>query len=585
MVRQGAGGVDKSKPTDLIVAQFAHFTTREGDPNLHTHCVCMNVAGAPKSGGSSRYAAVHLTIDPEKLYVWQHTVGAAYRSALAERLALEGLTPRPAGRGQWELSGLPQSLLETFSKRSHQIVALVGRDASAARKQVAALQTRRGKEDVPTGVELEQRWQEELRGTGIDPWHAARHPEADRAMGHGQEVERDVVLDPPEIAGLGPIAMAASDLLRHESVIDRQRLLEGALINAALQKLGPAHVYSELARLEADGELLRLSNTCWTTPAVAACEAAMLRAADRPQERDWFTTDALAGALERAAHLTLEQREAVRLAARSDGVSIIEAGAGTGKTTLARALVDAAQQSGLRVIGLAPSWVAADELARSTGIGAAAIARWRHDYANGVAHVLDASTVIVVDEAGMTGTRDMSAILTTAREAGAKVVLIGDRRQLASVPGASALKAVSEVIQRGAVLDGVRRQTVEWQRAASVVMARGDAEGGLRAYANQDRLEFVAGEKSAQERVISIFEACNFQDLTGQRINKVMNTMKFIENHITVMMDIWGGVDAIKAHAPPIVDEREGDDKLLNGPKLDGDDGHASQNDIDALFD
>jgi chemotaxis protein CheZ len=88
-----------------------------------------------------------------------------------------------------------------------------------------------------------------------------------------------------------------------------------------------------------------------------------------------------------------------------------------------------------------------------------------------------------------------------------------------------------------------------------------------------------------QERVVSIFEACNFQDLTGQRINKVMTTMKFIENHINAMMDIWGGVDAIKAHAPAIVDDREGDAKLLNGPKLDGDAGHASQNDIDALDD
>ena len=45
-----------------------------------------------------------------------------------------------------------------------------------------------------------------------------------------------------------------------------------------------------------------------------------------------------------------------------------------------------------------------------------------------------------------------------------------------------------------------------------------------------------------------------------------------------------GGVDAIKAHVPPIVDTREGDDKLLNGPKLDGDIGHASQDDIDAMF-
>src|SRR5205085_2843213 len=88
-----------------------------------------------------------------------------------------------------------------------------------------------------------------------------------------------------------------------------------------------------------------------------------------------------------------------------------------------------------------------------------------------------------------------------------------------------------------------------------------------------------------QERVVAIFEACNFQDLTGQRISKVMTTMKFIENHINVMMDIWGGVDAIKSHAPPIVDTREGDARLLNGPKLEGDVGHASQDDIDALFD
>lgn len=88
-----------------------------------------------------------------------------------------------------------------------------------------------------------------------------------------------------------------------------------------------------------------------------------------------------------------------------------------------------------------------------------------------------------------------------------------------------------------------------------------------------------------QDRVVSIFEACNFQDLTGQRISKVMTTMRFIEHHINVMMDIWGGVDSIKAHAPPVLDEREGDARLLNGPRLrDDDDGHASQDDIDAMF-
>ena len=88
-----------------------------------------------------------------------------------------------------------------------------------------------------------------------------------------------------------------------------------------------------------------------------------------------------------------------------------------------------------------------------------------------------------------------------------------------------------------------------------------------------------------QERVGAIFEACNFQDLTGQRISKVRTTMKFIEHHINVMMDIWGGVDAIKVHAPAIIDTRVGDARLLNGPKGLDDEGHVSQDDIDALFD
>jgi chemotaxis protein CheZ len=63
-----------------------------------------------------------------------------------------------------------------------------------------------------------------------------------------------------------------------------------------------------------------------------------------------------------------------------------------------------------------------------------------------------------------------------------------------------------------------------------------------------------------------------------------MATMKFIEHHITVMMDIWGGIDAIKAHAPGARDDRIGDARLLNGPKLPGETGHASQDDIDAMF-
>jgi chemotaxis protein CheZ len=132
----------------------------------------------------------------------------------------------------------------------------------------------------------------------------------------------------------------------------------------------------------------------------------------------------------------------------------------------------------------------------------------------------------------------------------------------------------------GAVVGGTEEATQQILEAAESI---DQAASALSKVNSPDQQKILSEEIS--ERVVSIFEACNFQDLTGQRISKVMTTMKFIENHINAMMEIWGGVDAIKAHAPPIVDDREGDAKLLNGPKLDGDAGHASQNDIDALFD
>jgi len=88
-----------------------------------------------------------------------------------------------------------------------------------------------------------------------------------------------------------------------------------------------------------------------------------------------------------------------------------------------------------------------------------------------------------------------------------------------------------------------------------------------------------------QDRVIKIFEACNFQDLTGQRITKVVSTLTFIETHILRMMEIWGGLDAFKDIEAEKMSRPDGDAGLVNGPKIKGEAGHASQDDIDALFD
>ncbi|WP_296587795.1 protein phosphatase CheZ [Roseibium sp.] len=87
-----------------------------------------------------------------------------------------------------------------------------------------------------------------------------------------------------------------------------------------------------------------------------------------------------------------------------------------------------------------------------------------------------------------------------------------------------------------------------------------------------------------QDKVINIFEACNFQDLTGQRITKVVATLRFVEDRIVQMMDIWGGIETFKDIEVEERDLKEGDAALLNGPSLESDVDVATQDDIDALF-
>jgi chemotaxis protein CheZ len=80
-----------------------------------------------------------------------------------------------------------------------------------------------------------------------------------------------------------------------------------------------------------------------------------------------------------------------------------------------------------------------------------------------------------------------------------------------------------------------------------------------------------------QEHVVRVYEACNFQDLTGQRIGKVIATLGLVEERLTEAVAHGKGPGGASAAPAPARD-------LVNGPKLDGDAGHASQHDIDALF-
>jgi chemotaxis protein CheZ len=131
----------------------------------------------------------------------------------------------------------------------------------------------------------------------------------------------------------------------------------------------------------------------------------------------------------------------------------------------------------------------------------------------------------------------------------------------------------------GAIVEGTEQATENILQAAEVI--DNNAANLVAA------LKHEADHNSAldvQDQVIRIFEACNFQDLTGQRISKVVTAFGFIEERVTRMMEIWGGLESFRDIEPEASCARDEHEELLNGPALEDDENIASQDDVDALF-
>ena len=131
-----------------------------------------------------------------------------------------------------------------------------------------------------------------------------------------------------------------------------------------------------------------------------------------------------------------------------------------------------------------------------------------------------------------------------------------------------------------AIVDGTEQATETILASAELIdQQAGDLAAVVKSQTSSDMVGDI------QDQVVQIFEACNFQDLTGQRITKVVNTFRFVEEHVGIMMDIWGGLESFQDLEPLDVPGPGGKDGLLHGPALEDEEGVASQDDIDALFD
>ncbi|WP_316173102.1 MULTISPECIES: Ti-type conjugative transfer relaxase TraA [unclassified Bradyrhizobium] len=305
--------------------------------------------------------------------------------------------------------------------------------------------------------------------------------EADRAEMH-REIARGngarIVADPS--LGLDAITQQQSTLTRRDLAKFAHRHSDGLdQFNAVMGAMQGAPDLVELGK-DSRGE------DRFTTRAMIEAEQRLHRAAElmadreRHEVRDADRQAALARAEACGLVLSGEQAEALAQVTGGRGLSVVVGHAGTGKSAMLGVAREAWEAAGFEVRGVALSGIAAENLESGSGIASRTIASLEHGWEQG-RDLLKSGDVLVIDEAGMVGTRQLERVMSHAAEAGAKVVLVGDPQQLQAIEAGAAFRSIHER-HGGAEIGEVRRQLEDWQRDATRDLATGKVGHALGAY-------------------------------------------------------------------------------------------------------
>jgi len=514
----------------FVTAAFLQHDSRNGDPQLHVHNPTLNRA----LGADGQWRA----LDGRAIYAARGAAGAVFTRTCLEHLARSlgvRAETRPDGKSQ-EIIGVRSEICDMYSTRSHaitpkaaQLIAAyrerVGREPSALERsrleKRATLATRPAKSHHgETEAQRLDRWERECRAAMLGSLSEVAQHVLDLAQQPTPPTdwsEQDVI--ERALAGVAATKQAwtrwdltryLTDALPGNLGIGPEQVPEllDALTDTALAyavRLNPetpdASVPAYLRR--ADGSSVYSNPTAarYATPGQLAADtalraAAVRRGADRLTAADAGRAVARVAA-ESGTTLGADQAAAVRSVLTSGAaVESLTAAAGTGKSFTVGTLARAWSGSGRRVFGMAPSQVATQVL-DADGLTARNVSAWlttqtRLDTAApGGADPdsvwrLQRGDLVIVDEAGMVDTGDLAAMHARCDAAGAKLLLVGDPRQLAAVGAGGAL---ADVAAHGInyQLAEVRRFDAEWERAASLGLRDGDP-GVLDAYDRHGRL-------------------------------------------------------------------------------------------------
>lgn len=420
------GQNDNRDTGNLIYGEFIHTTARPveavPDPHLHAHCFTFN---ATYDEVENRWKAAELGKVKQSAPYYE----AWFHSTFAAKLQKQGYAIERNEKG-WELAGIDRSTIDKFSRRTQEVETVAAEKGitDAKVKSELGAKTRESKANDLSLDDLKANWNDRLN---------EQEKKAIQAVGNPDTGEK--------VPGLGieageAINLALEHCLERKSVADEREVLREAM----RRSYGSCAPQEVLKAYELKGKDLfsakSKDGTSLTTKEAVQEERRLVELA--VSDKGNLTPIYIGYKIQNLA-LNPEQQNAVQHVLTSkDRVSIIEGGAGTGKTTLMKELDQGVKQAGKKMFAFAPSAEASRGVLQSEGF----------EKADTVAKLLSdkdlqkqlRGNVLWVDEAGLLGVKQMNQVLQLAKTHNARVVLTGDTKQHSSVERGDALRILTE---------------------------------------------------------------------------------------------------------------------------------------------
>jgi conjugative relaxase-like TrwC/TraI family protein len=474
-VRRGSGGRVRFPGNGLIAAAFRHRTSREGDPQLHTHVLVANMTRRPDGEWSSPFGTL--------LFRYARAAGCIYQGVLRRRLVERlGVRFGPVTRGYAEVLGIDQRARRAFSRRRIAIERAMAEHGARSRRgaQIATLDTRPDKPEAMTEEALRAAWAERADGIGLDV--------------------REGLGRPGPVAGRsGNDAQLATVLTERDASFERRRAVE-AVAESSPNGLLLDEVIDRVEEFLAGEQAISLPTGRWTTPEMLAIEAEALDLAGRRRPGPAPAVELVFEAIASRPSLSGEQRRAARHMASNDPVSLVVGHAGAGKTFALDAARASWQAAGQTVVGCSLSARAARNLDATAGIPSDTADRLLGELDNG-RRALDARSVVVVDEAGMLGSRRLVRLLRHTAAAGGKLVLVGDPRQLPEIDAGGLFAALARRCGHAELTENRRQHDRRERRAARHLRDR-DVDKALLSLSRAGRLSTDDNADALRDRLI-----------------------------------------------------------------------------------